>query len=507
MSRLARNVVYNIVGQGLVLVLTFIAVRYIFHRLGTDAFGVIYFSIVLTTVVTSALELGISSTTVREISRHGESDITYVTDLIRTASFFYWAGGGVLLVVIYLGAPLLVAHWITLTSMRTEDATLILRILGISVVVALPRVLYSSVIRGRQRMSLTNGIDVVTNAGQQAGTVIILLVGGGIAGIAIWLASVAVISTCVYAYVAARIFGWKSTLPKVSATVVRINRDFTIQMGAISLLSQIHSQADKIVVSKFLSVAQFGLYGFAASTVGRATLVAWAAAQAALPSFSSLFYAGDRTVLLTQYRKLQDLVTVGTLPVFAGICFAALPVYRYVFNDDAAHTLLLPTIFLALGSYMNGTLSVLYVLSLAVGHPEIATRQNALALVIVLPMTIGLIHAFGLSGAGFSWVVYHAFAYLYSVPRIYRKCLQSDPWGWYRNLLQVTALGAMTYGVAAMGLALTGSSSSVVLGLALASASGLFILGSATVVSSESKKTLLRLIHTVTRNGADIRFG
>ena len=86
MSRLARNVVYNLTGQGLVLLLSFLAVRFIFRKLGSDAFGIIQFSLVVTLVLTSALDLGISSTTVREVSRHGETEPAYITRLIRTAS-------------------------------------------------------------------------------------------------------------------------------------------------------------------------------------------------------------------------------------------------------------------------------------------------------------------------------------------------------------------------------------------------------------------------------------
>ncbi|TMG60550.1 MAG: hypothetical protein E6H83_05510, partial [Chloroflexi bacterium] len=90
MTRLTRNVMYNVVGQGLVLVLSLIAVRFIFRRLGNDVFGIIFFNITLTAVLTRVLELGASSTIVREVSSAFESERAYVRDLVRTASFLYW---------------------------------------------------------------------------------------------------------------------------------------------------------------------------------------------------------------------------------------------------------------------------------------------------------------------------------------------------------------------------------------------------------------------------------
>src|SRR5438132_7770724 len=111
MTRLTRNVMYNVVGQGLVLVLSLIAVRFIFRRLGDDVFGIIFFNITLTAVLTRVLELGVSSTIVREVSGASAAEGAYIKDLIGTASLIYWTTGVVLLAVIWIAAPLLVTNW------------------------------------------------------------------------------------------------------------------------------------------------------------------------------------------------------------------------------------------------------------------------------------------------------------------------------------------------------------------------------------------------------------
>src|SRR5260370_2930875 len=127
-----------------------------------------------------------------------------------------------------------------------------------------------------------------------------------------------------------------------------------------------------------------------------------AGAEAAFPSRSSLFATGDRPSLLTQYRQLQDLVCYGTFPLYAGITFAAVPVYAYVFNAGVAQRLLLPTAFLPLGSWMNAPISIPYMLSVAMGKPQIAPRLNPYAVVLVLPLTLLLVLRFGIAAARFS---------------------------------------------------------------------------------------------------------
>jgi hypothetical protein len=193
---------------------------------------------------------------------------------------------------------------------------------------------------------------------------------------------------------------------------------------------------------------------------------------------------------MQQYRKLQDLVCYGTMPLFAGICFAALPVYGYVFNPGVAQRLLLPTAFLALGSWMNGSLTVPYTLSVAVGKPQIAARTATIALFVVLPVTVALILVFGLPGAGFSWVFYNLFVYVYMVPRICRECMTTKPRDWYGHVVRVLSLAGVTYGVAWLVVSAFGMFAPPVLIAAYVIATAAFALGANALIGSDLKETL-----------------
>jgi O-antigen/teichoic acid export membrane protein len=493
MTRLTKNLIYNVVGQGLVLVLSLVAVRFIFRRLGDDVFGIIFFNLVLTGVLTSALELGVSGTIVREISSHWESEPAYIRSLIRTASTLYWGGGLLLVAVIWVTAPILVAHWVNLTTLDPGTATNMLRILSGTALVVLPKGLYASLFRGRQMMVLNNGIDVAAAVVQQGGVLLVLLGGGRAYWVAAWISASALLSAMAYVIAAARLFGWRPLAPSFSMDVVRRNLGFTGQMMAISLMSIVHVQAAQVIVSKLLPIAEFGFYSLASSTVNRATFVTGAAAQAAFPSFSSLHASGDRPGLMQQYRKLHDLVCYGTLPLFAGICFVALPVFTYVINASVAQRLLLPTAFLALGSWMSATLNMPHMLALAMGRPDIAVRTTSLALIVVLPVTVLLILRFGLPGAGFSWVFYHTFVYVSLIPPICRDCLQIKARVWYGQIARVAVLAAATYGLAWVALVIPAGYSLPVLVLAYLVASVAFLIGALILIGPDLRSTLRRL--------------
>lgn len=493
MSRLSKNVIYNVAGQGIVLLLSLIAVRFIFRRLGDDVFGVIYFNIAMTALLVGALELGLSSTTVREVSSHFESDRSYVTDLVRTASLLYWCAGLGLLAVIWVIAPILVGHWINLKAISADDATTMIRLLSPVTAVALPKVLYTSIFRGRQVMGMNNLIDVLTAIAQQAGIVLIIAIGGTVFEVVGWISASALLGIVAYILLAGRLFGWSALIPAFKVPVVRRNLRFTGQMMAISVLSLVQVQADKVVVSKLLPIAEFGFYGFASTTVSRAAFVTTGVAQAAFPAFSKLYAARDLVALHRQYRKLHDLLCYGTLPLFAMICFATLPVYSYIFTAGIAQRLVLPTAFLALGSWMNATLNMPYMVSLAMGKPQIGVRLNLYALVAVLPVTVFLIFRFGLPGAGFSWVFFHLFAFSYFIRRICRECLEVDYRSWLLHVASVLMLGLVAYGPAWLILSASGSTSPIAFAVAYLVASLVFAAGAYLMIGSDLRETILRI--------------
>lgn len=490
-SPLVRNILYNLVGQGTVLLITLLAVRFIFRQLGGDAFGIIYFNTLITTLILTVLDFGVSTTTIREVARAWPMDPVYVRELIRTASLFYWGLSLVLAFAIYFGTPLLVERWIHLATMSPSTAIPALRVLGIAALVALPRVLYTSLFRGLQRMEFNNSIDVGGAALTQAGVVAILLLHGNLQSVTYWIAAAALAILVAYIVVAGRLFGWLSLVPHYSADVVRRNLGFGLHMVAISSLSVVFTQGTQVILSNLLTIAQLGFYGFLNSLTARAAFVPGAISQAAQPSLNRLASLGDEAAFQMQFRKLQDLVSFGTAPIFALIPFATIPLLTYLFNASVAKSLLLPAAFLSLGFYMNAMLVVPFIASLAVGRPQIATQGNLIALVFVLPITAALVITFGLTGAAFSWVFYHLFAYIYQIPRYCRECLHLPVREWFGRLGRVVLLIAVSYGLAWSILSLLGAWSLTALLLGFVLASIIYLLSAYRVVGPEFRASAL----------------
>jgi O-antigen/teichoic acid export membrane protein len=504
MSRLSKNIIYNLFGQGLLMVLGFVAVKYIFKQLGEEVLGIIYFTAMMNAVLCAMLEMGICSTTVREVSAHFESEPDYIHDLIRTASLFYWGAYALLGLTIYFLAPILVEKWINLKTMDASTATTAIRIIGVASLITLPQRFYASLFRGLQRMGLTNFIDVSIIALQQIGIVVIIVLHGGLVHIAYWYLACFGLSILTYLFASAHFFSWQALVPRYSSGVVRRNFGYSLNLMSISMLSIIHMQADKLIISKLLPIGVVGYYGVGYASISKGISVPDAVSQAAFPSFSALFKVGNYPDLISQYRKLQDMVCLTTVPLFAAIPFATVPLFSYVFNREIAKMLLLPMTFLCVGFYMHGTMTIPYFFSLAVGKPGISAKSNFIALFTVLPVTGVLIYFFGLAGAGFSWVFYHLFAYAYAVPRICSECLKIPTKEWYAHIGKILAVASLSYGIAWTLPEFIGTQSILALTVAYLGGSAVFIFGAYWLASKELKTVLWRLFHTLRMRSAEV---
>lgn len=446
MSKLSKNIIYNFVGQSVLLVLGFLSVKYVYKLLGEDALGIIYFAATLNVILCGVLEKGLNATTVREISSHYGTDSDYIRDFLRTGAALCFVIYIFFVVLVYIATPVLVEKWINLKSMDAGTAVDILRILGISSLLAFPRSFYASAFRGLQRMEFNNVIDVAISFLQQAGTIVILMAGGGVYAVAGWFGFCYFTGVLSYAVAASFFFPGKALLPGFSTDVFRKIKGFAARTASISVLAVVHKQVDKVVMSKMLTIGMVGYFGFAYGTASKAGIIVSAVSNAAYPSFSELFKSGDSEGLKRQYLKLQEFISLATVPVFAAVIFAAIPLTTYLFNEDVARTLFLPFLFLGIGFYLNGTLNLLYQLTLAVGRPDIGMRSNFYALFIVTPLTVLLSYYFGTTGAALSWIVFNVYVYIYFLPIVCREFFRENLLRWYLKEMRFFAIAIFGYG-------------------------------------------------------------
>jgi O-antigen/teichoic acid export membrane protein len=444
-SKLTRNIAYNLGGQLMLVVLSFAAARYVFRGLGRDALGLIYFAQTLNAIIVAVADVGVGATVVKEVSAN-ERDPAYVKLVVRSGSAFAWIAYAVFSTAFIVAMPWIVDHWIALEHLDRASAIAALRVLVASTLLTIPQMFYSSVFRGKQAMGPPNAVDVGAVFVQHVGTAVLASRGHGVETVVWWIAGTYVIRLIVLTLLAGAALSWSALRPVFDGTVFRRMKRAALAMLAISVLGIIHSQTDKIIISSTLPIASIGVYGLLYGALGRGGILSGAVVQGALPVFSSLVSAGRRDELRLQFRRLQTLTCYALVPFYALVAIGSRLLFTQIFEADTAATLVAPAYLLALGFYLHSTMHVPYFLTVADNRPDIAMRFNLFALGVTLPVTLVLTWKLGFLGAGIAWLWYSVFGYLYFIPRACRECLEVPVLQSYRQAFEPLALAVMSYG-------------------------------------------------------------
>ncbi|MGD0287021.1 MAG: oligosaccharide flippase family protein [Acidimicrobiales bacterium] len=422
---------YNLAGQVGVMIISLLAVHAIYRRLGASSFGVITISLVWSTTLVSAFELGFASVVVRAVAAGRTDDGEDPTGLLRSAASIYWFLAFAAALLVYLVLPAVFPLLFRSVSPSVTEALTASRILLIGGLFAIPRAFYQAVLRGAERMGGINIINVASQAGQQFGTYFLAIAGAKLITLAWWVVAWFAISTFLSLVTARRVVPTGSLRPGWDPVSVRRHRSFAASMAVVSATSVVQVQGDESAVSWTLPVQVAGYYATGAVLLGKAQSLVSAAAEASLPAVTRS-HLDTRQSLVVRYRKLHDLICFGSLPLYAGITFAAGPVFTRLFSPAAARSVEVPVMLLAFGYFTNSTVSALYITALATGRAGIVARTNLIVTGVVFPLVVIFAHFFGMVGASLAWLMYGAMIYLLMVPRLVRSCLGSTLWTWLR---------------------------------------------------------------------------
>lgn len=446
-SPIRRNIIGSFLGQGTLMLLSLVATRFIFSELGGEILGVINFSIVFASLLTSFSDLGMSMVVTREVAAYRTQDREYVHQLVCTVALIAWVLFGLMTCLFVFLTPLAVDHWLHFVELDPNEVLFAIQIIGVSLLLALPRAMYGAVLSGFERVDLVNFANVSSVGFQHAALIILLNFGGDLNGVAYCYAFSAVLGVLLFMYYMVRIGGKELLGLSFNLSVIKKNLSFGSRLFANSIAGYAISQADRWIVSKMLSVSVLGYYGFIHGLVSKGYMIPNAIANAAFPSLSASMRDGDQFTGITQYQKLQDLCCYLFIPVSAAVGLIGLVITRLVFNELVVTQIWTAVIFLAIGLLIQGAVSIPQWLAVSMKKPDIALRTNLLAIPVILPLALYLTKQYGIAGASLSSILYGLWQVVYFIPRFCRECLDRSPQEWFRTSFGLGGVGFITYGL------------------------------------------------------------
>jgi O-antigen/teichoic acid export membrane protein len=434
-SQLRQNIVANMAGRVWVTLLGIAFIPIYLQFLGIEAYGLVGFFATLQGVF-GLLDLGLGVTINRELARMstGEDRRREQQSVLRTLEACYWttslvAGGS----VFFLASPI-ARYWVNPSHLSFDTVTLAIRLMGLVLALQFPFSFYQAAMMGLQRQVALNVVLIITATVRSAGTAFVLWkLSPTVEAFFVCQVLVGIVQTVwTLTLVWSGLGGVWTTVPDVSR--LRQIRGYAAATSANALVGIALTQLDKVLLSKLLTLEQFGYYALAGTMASFVWAIAIPVNQALFPRFAQLVETGDGAALTALYHRAAQVMTLALAP--AAIVVALFSWYLIVCwtrNAAAANQTALIASLLIAGTAVNGIVSVPGYLQAAAGWPQLMVYTNMAAAVVLVPAILLMAPRYGAPGAAFVWLVLNIGYVLFNVPLMHRRLLRGEQWRWYRD--------------------------------------------------------------------------
>jgi len=405
---LLGNIAANFAARAFGFVTVFVFVPIYLHFLGPEAFGLVGFYSTLLGIQALA-DLGLSATLTRELARLAaqKQPAEAMRDTVHTLGTASMALSLVLAIGCWIASPLLAANWLNLHELQTQEVTATLRVMALAIAVQIPAALYSGGLMGLQRQVHANALFMVWGLIRSLGSVAVL-----------WLFSPTILAfswcqlaAAVFYFGAVRHCLWRS-LPQGQAPsrfrweVFRRTWRYASGMAGQSLVSTSLMQADKIVVSKMLSLEALGSYSVASTLASLPVLLSGPIVQAVFPRLTALIEAQRTDEARRLYQETSEWVAMIVVPTALTIAvFSQEVMLLWTGSEIVAQQTRVLVALLVIGQLIQSLTTTPYYLALSGGHVGLALKLGVAPAVLWVPLLGVLVASQGVTGGGMAWLL------------------------------------------------------------------------------------------------------
>lgn len=430
-----NNIIFNFAGRIWVALIGILFVPLYLRYLGVEAYGIIGFFAGLQTVL-SLLDIGISPTLSREIARLTvfPEKSQEIHDLSYTLEVLCWLVALITGGITLLFAPLIANYWLQPEKISPEVVSQALMLMSINFIFQWMINFYSGGLMGLQRQRLYNLVNSIGVTFRAFGALFVLaFVSTTVTAFLIWQAATTMLLAVSMAIVFRRCLPPNNSKGRFRGELFRGLWKYAAGMTGISLVSLVLTQTDKIILSRLLTLENFGYYTLAATLAGTAAgTITGAVTNAYFPRFSQFAAVGDERELRMIYHQSSQIMSVILLPVVCTMAFFSFQILMiWTRNQAIAENTYFLLSLIIVGAGIHGLMQLPYYMQLANGLTKIAFWQNIGAIILLIPFMIYTTIHYGAIGGALTWVLLNLLYVIVGMQVMNRFLLKGELKQWY----------------------------------------------------------------------------
>jgi O-antigen/teichoic acid export membrane protein len=430
------NIVANFFGQGWTALLSVALIPVYISYLGVEAYGLIGFHTTLQAWLACAGNV-LSPVTNRQTAQFcaDKNSNEKIWNQIRTLESVALCCAIAVSIFATALSPLIASYWLQPKSIAHDSVSTSVTLMGVVIAIRILESVYQGALSGLQRQVRLNLLMALTSTVRSLGAI----------GVLAWLRSeIEVYFTwqvfsSLTSVLALRLFAYRAlprplSKPRLSREALNQLRNFSTGITISTVFALLLTQADKLILSKLLTLTQFGYYMLANTLASGLLLLMAPIAQAYYPRLSYLVATGDNLQLAKQYHDGSRLVTLCVAPACVLMAFFSNQILlTWSADRDLAEGTALLLTLLAVGNGIHSLMHMPYMLQLASGWSSLSARMNLVACIIFLPAILIAVPRYGGTAAAVIWLCLNAGYLLSGISLMHSRLLKGERRSWYMN--------------------------------------------------------------------------
>lgn len=401
---LVRNTGWNLVGQGVPLMVGIITIPFLIRGLEIERFGVLTLVWILIGYF-SLFDFGLGRALTKLVAEKlGAGENHEIHPLIWTGLSLMMVMGAFGALVLGLLSSWLVTDVLKISEDLQAETIKAFYLLALSVPLVVGTAGLGGILEAHQRFDLLNSVRVPMGMFMYAGPLLVLPFTNNLVIITAVLASGRLIAMLVHLILCFHIFPGLRRDFRLKRSVIKSLFIFGSWMTVSNIISPIMVRFDRFLIGAMISVSAVAYYATPYEVVTKLLLVPAAVIGVLFPAFITsftqdrnhtklLFQRGVKYIFLALFPVTLIIVTLSYegLDIWLGDDFAA----------NSTHVLQL----LAIGVLVNGLAQIPFGLIQGAGRPDMTAKFHIFELPVYIVILWWIVKGYGIEGAAIAWVV------------------------------------------------------------------------------------------------------
>lgn len=444
------NIAANFLSQFYSAFIGILLIPYYLRLMGAEAYGLVAFFMMLQ-VWFQLLDFGLTATVSRETARYlgGGLDALSLRRLLRSLEGCFWAIGVVAAAVIAWASPGIASRWLNVGTLPADAVVTSLALMGFTVSTRWVAGLYRAAISGLERQVWLSLFNIVIVTARFVGVVPVLLyIDAGPVPFFVYQAIVCVIELIALLACAYRLVpSGSSTWIRWSWAPLKSVFGFSATVAVTSAIWVLITQTDKLLISKFLPLQDYGYFTAAVLVASAVSLISGPITTALLPRLTRLSQQPDDAPVVLLYRQAtQGITALASAASLVMALFAEQLLWAWTGDAVFARGYAPVLALYALGNGFLALAAFPYYIQYARGDLRLHFIGNIVFVILLMPAIAWATWQFGAIGAGTVWITANALFFVGWAPVVHRRLLPEL----HRRWLLHDVLGVMVLPLAAV---------------------------------------------------------